>query len=69
MGESPQFPTRPRRRWTIRLALMFSDIVTLGFAVMAATKIRWGQLRHVQVLQELGPTFTYIDLSLLIAVI
>jgi len=69
MGESPHFPTRTRRRWTIRLALLSSDIVTLGLATIAATLIRWGQLRHVQVLQELGPTFTYIDLSLLIAVI
>ena len=69
MGDSLRFPTRTRRRWSIRLALIFSDILMLGIATTAATVIRWGQLRHVQVLHELGPTFTFIDLSLLIAVI
>jgi len=69
MGESPRFPPRERRRWAIRIVLLMADVVMLALATVAATMIRWGQLRHVQVLQEVGPTFTYVDLSLLIAFI
>jgi len=69
MGESSRFPTRARRRWTIRLSLLASDVAMLGVASALATMIRFGQLRHVQVLAELGPTFTFVDLSLLISAI
>ena len=69
MGESPHFPTRTRRRWTIQFALFFSDAAMLGLATAATTMIRFGQLRHIQVLAELGPTFTFVDLSLLISAI
>jgi len=69
MGESPHFPTRTRHRWTIRLTLLFSDVAMLGIASALSTLIRFGQLRHIQVLKELGPTFTFVDLSLLISAI
>jgi exopolysaccharide biosynthesis polyprenyl glycosylphosphotransferase len=64
-----EFPSRARRRWTIRIALLASDVLMLGSATVLATLVRFGRLRHIQAVAELGPTFTFVDLSLVISAV
>ena len=64
-----EFPSRARRRWIIRIALLASDVLMLGSATALATLVRFGRLRHIQALVELGPTFTFVDLSLVISAV
>jgi exopolysaccharide biosynthesis polyprenyl glycosylphosphotransferase len=61
-----EFPTRSRRRATLRIALLVSDMLMLLAATQLASLVRFGQLRHVAAFPELGPSATFLRVSLVI---
>ena len=68
---SMRFASRARRRLLIRGVLLASDLITLAAATGLATFLRFGRVRHVQAVPQLGPgfNFQFVDLSLVILVI
>jgi exopolysaccharide biosynthesis polyprenyl glycosylphosphotransferase len=61
--------TRTRRRVVISTALVVSDILMLAAGTQLASLIRFGVLAEVADFANLGPTFTYTDLSFAIVAI
>ena len=60
------FPSRVRRRTTLRVALLVSDTVMLFVGSQVASLVRFGQLRHIAAFPELGPSATFLRVSLVI---
>lgn len=69
MGNGVAFPSRERRRWTIRWALVLSDLVALLAATTGASLLRFGKIAHVTATLEYGHIITFFDLSVIIALI
>ena len=61
--------TRRNRRLLLQSVLLVSDVLMLAVATAAASLVRFGRIRHIQPVWDLGLRFQFADLSLIVLMI